>query len=188
MRASGASSSRTLMYTSPVMCPLITACGTRTSPSTSPCSLRVNMASSPSASTVPSMRPSRCKAPLKRKSPRITVPRAIRLVSELPRLRSLRLRLSIAISLGGSDVAAQRGAPGNGATDRFARCRLDVDAQSRRPEIGGQHDGALQLLEIGEAERQAVLLRAVAQRRPVERDHLVLAQASTLTVALPLVS
>src|SRR6185312_2192643 len=177
MRAIGASSSRTLMYTSPVMCPLITACGTRTSPSTSPCSLRVNMASSPSASTVPSMRPSRCKAPLKRKSPRITVPRAIRLVSELPRLRSLRLRLSISVSLGGGDVAGQGGAPRHGAAEGLAAGRIDADAQPCRPEIRGQHDRALQLLEIGEAERQAVLLRAVAQRRPVQRHDLVLAHA-----------
>src|SRR5574337_1625755 len=179
MCACGASSSRTLTLTSPVTWPLITACGTWISPCTWPCSLSVNTASSPSPSTLPSMRPSRCKAPLKRRSPRITVPRAIRLVSLLwlRSLRSLRLRLSIAVPFGVGDVSAQCGAPCDGAVDRLAAGGLKADAQSRRAEIRRQHDGAVQLLEIGEAERQAILLRGVAQRSPVQPGHLVAAQA-----------
>src|ERR1051325_2438609 len=179
MRACGASSRRSSMWMSPCTWPLMMAWGTRMSPCTWPDSLKVNTASGPSPSTAPSMRPSRCSAPLKRRSPWITVPRAIRLVSweVLLLVRSvLCLRLSMGIPWFGESAADGIG-PGDRAADRIVARGLRADVHAIGAEIRRQHDGGVQFLEILEAKRQAILLRGVAERGPVQSHHLVGAQA-----------
>ena len=68
-------------------------------------------------------------------------------------------------------------APRDRSGHRFVTRGLNADAQPGRTEIRRQHDGAVQLLKIHEVKRQAVLLRGIAERRPVQLYHLVAAQA-----------
>ena len=81
------------------------------------------------------------------------------------------------VPLGGIDVAAECSTPCNGTVDRLATGGLNADAQSRRAEIRRKHNRAVQLLEVGETERQTVLLLGVAECRPVQRHYLVVTQA-----------
>src|SRR5699024_3593171 len=108
------------------------------------------------ANTAPSMLPSRCSAPTNSTSPRIVVPRAIRLVSpdgpwwrDSPDLRGLLLNMIVLHFL---ECVAPIHLPDGG----FVLRRIGLDTDAIGGETFGQHQRAVHLLEIAKLEVEAV--------------------------------
>src|SRR5690606_25141499 len=163
MRACAASSRRSETMMSPLTWPLMTAFGVRISPLTRPFSLTVSTAWAPCAVIEPSTAPSMCKPPLNSMSPRIVVPSAIRVViADIERL--LRFSLpNIVFLLGLGRVIPRKIL----VTATAVALGHGTDAIRFKPV--GQHDGALNLLEILEGIVDSGIAGLLSKILPFER-------------------